>query len=95
MFAKDERLFLLFLLHAVPTQAKVLLKHITRRQYSALREVAINLLRGSLNIPEKQISILRKYKTFYRQLARGEKTRLLQKPIITLLQSAEQTIIAL
>lgn len=92
MYAKAEKSFLLFLVHAVPNQAKLLLKHLTRRQYKAIQEVAVNVLRGGIHLSNEQLKILRKHRDFYRQLARGEKTRLLQKPLILLLQAAQATI---
>ncbi len=95
MYAQDNKQFLLFLLATVPTQAKVLLKHLTRGQYMALKEVCVNLLRGSFKVTSEDLVKLRKYKAFFRQLASGKKVRLLQKPLILLLQVAKSTLEAL
>lgn len=92
MYAKAEKAFLLFLVEAVPNQTKLLLKHLTRRQYKAIQEVAVNLLRGGFCLSEEQLQSLRKHKQFYRQLARGEKIHLLQRPIALLLQTAHSVI---
>lgn len=92
MFATAEKTFLLFLVDAVPNQTKLLLKHLTGRQKKAIREVAVNLLRGSLKVTEAQLQSLRKHKQFYRQLARGDKIRLLQKPIVLLLEAARPVL---
>lgn len=92
MHAKAHKRFLLFLLDTVPTQAKLILRHLTPPQYLAIREVSVNLLRGSFKVTQKQLSQLKKHKQFYRQLARGGKVKLLQHPTILLLQAAKQTI---
>ncbi len=92
MMAATHKTFLLFLAETVPNQAKVLLAHLTGDQYLALKEVCTNLLRGSIKVSELQLVQLKKYKQFYRQLALQKKVKLLQKPIILLLQAAKQTI---
>ena len=84
--------FLLFLVQTVPNQVKILLKHLTRSQYKALQEVSVNLLRGGFHLTDEELKPLRKHKQFYRQLAKGSKPRLLQKPIILLLKAALRTI---
>ena len=58
----------------------------------ALREISVNLLRGTFNLSSSQLQNLRKHKHFYRQLARGRKVKLLQKPIILLLEAAKSTL---
>ena len=92
MYAKQEKLFLLFLVQAVSNQVKLLLKHLTSSQYKALQEVAVNLLRTGLQLSDEQLKPLRRHKQFYRQLAQGKKPRLLQKPLLLLLQAAQPTI---
>ena len=92
MYSKENKPFLLFLLYAVPTQVKSLLHNLTREQYITLREVSVNLLRGSFQVTPEELKKLRKYKYFYRQLAKGLKPRLLQKPLILLLQAAKPSI---
>ena len=95
MYAKKHRLFLLFLMAAVPNQAKLLLKHLTSEQRLALREVAINLLSGTYTLTAQQLKLLRKHKQFYRQLAKGRKIRLLQKALVLLLEVAKPVLEAL
>ena len=92
MYVKANAQFLSFLVTTVPTQAKHLLKALTRDQYSALREIAHNLLRGTLQLTQTQIKTLRAHRTFYRQLAGGQKPRLLLKPIILMIRAAEPTL---
>lgn len=92
MFAKEQKQFLFFLLTTTPNQVKLLLKHLTRDQYTAIREVAVNLLRGTFGLSSAQIKILRKHRQFYRQLARSQKIKLLQKPVILLLEAARPTL---
>jgi hypothetical protein len=88
MYTKQEREFIAFLVKAVPTQSKLLLAHLTKRQVSALREVVINVLRGGITLTSDQLKQLRKHKTFYRLFAEGCKVRLLQKPLVLLLAIA-------
>ena len=92
MFAKTQKHFLLFLLKTVPNQVKLLLQRLTSEQKLALREVAVNLLRGNLRVSKTQLGKLRKHKAFYRQLASGQKIKLLQKPIVLLLEVAWPTL---
>ena len=92
MHAKDQKLFLLFLAQTVPNQVKLLLKNLTSVQRAAIKEVVINLLRGALQLTENQRKRLRKYRSHYRQIARGGKIKLLQVPIIFLLQLAKSTL---
>ena len=89
MFAKKHKHFLLFLLSAEPKQARLVLKNLTREQHLALREVVVNLLRGTYTLTSQQLETLRKHKRFYRQLGKGEKIQLLQKPIVLLLAVAK------
>ncbi len=88
MFAKTQKYFLHFLLKAVPNQVKALLTRLTREQKLALREVAVNLLKGTFQVTKLQLRKMRKHKKFYRQLAKGETVKLLQKPIILMIEAA-------
>ncbi len=92
MMAATHKTFLLFLADCVPNQAKLLLGKLSSSQYLAIKEVCTNLLRGSIKVSALQLVQHKKYKQFYRQLALQKKVKLLQKPIILLLQAAKQTI---
>lgn len=93
MFAKEYKSFLFFLLSTIPQQAKLLLKYITRKQYLAIKEVAINLLRGCFDLTPKNIKELRKHRNFYRNLAKNKnKVKLSPKAVILLLEVAKDTL---
>ena len=92
MFAKEHKRFLLFLLEATPKQVRFILQHLSQAQTAALQETAYNLLRGSIDLSEKQIQTLRKHRRVYRMLARKTKVKLPYKAIILLLETARQII---
>jgi hypothetical protein len=92
MYAKSQKAFLLFLAEAVPNQVKLILRHLTSNQKAAIQEVIVNLFRGTLSLTEAQLLKLRKYRRQYRRAARSSKVKLLQVPLVLLLQFAKETI---
>ena len=67
--AAENKAYLIFLTQALNKQIKVLLQNSSKAQIISLREVLVNVLRGVVPINDQQKLSLRKYKTFYRNLA--------------------------
>lgn len=69
MFAKKYKSFLMFLADLTTNQLKALVKTLTRHQVSAIREVALNVIKGNVNLSPETRKSLSPYKKFLRELA--------------------------
>ena len=94
--AAKVKYFLLHLAEAGSKQVKTALQTSSKNQVLGLREVAANLLQGNIPVDEKQRIKLKKFKTFFRELARKGVTRCRlvkhSKRISLLLQAAKQIL---
>ena len=71
--AAEGKHFLLTLLRAKPTQQVLLLKTADKEQLLALKELAVNVLHGNIELSATQNYWLKKYKDFYLRFIRNKK----------------------
>ena len=84
---RDQKCFLLLLLTSPsPKQVTALLKTVTPVQYKALREIAVNLVKGNVPLTTRQKTELTRYKRDILNLTGKKKTSLKAKVIACLLK---------
>lgn len=70
-----ERFFLCFIAHSTNfKQVKSTLRTVDRQQYMVLREIARNILQGTIILHESTLDKLKKSKVFIRKLDAGQAT---------------------
>ena len=90
---KDQKCFLTLLLTtASPKQAAALLRTITPSQYKALREIALNLVRGNVPLTPRQKKELTRYKRDVLKLTGKKKTSLKVKAVQCLLKAVRPVL---
>lgn len=72
--AAARKHFLLTLLQAKPLQQTLLLKTVDEKQLLALKELAVNILRGVVKLTSAQKTRLKKFKDFYLRFTQNKKS---------------------
>ena len=89
--------FLLTLLRAKPGQQILLLKTADKQQLLALKELAVNVLSGNIELSASQKDRLKKYKDFYLRFIPNKKSyrntlHQYRKELVLLVHTAKETV---